>query len=362
MTPEISVVITLYQEGELLRETIDSVLTQTFQSFEMVLVDNNAFPETLSIAASYAERFPDRIRIIKETVQGICSARNTGIQESRGTYIALLDGDDILKPGRLERQIAVMKERPELSMVTCTHDRISHDHTKVLQRDVCGPSDATWKQFEREFARLFEHRFGKDYLSTFSFQPPSTYFFRKDTAIEAGLFDLRLNPRWGEEVEFETRMFEHGPFYCIPESLVLYRTNSPEAKKFKDSQIPGQERFLQDHKFFTILWEHFSPLSKDNIPVLKKIRALWLRDIGHRMLVYRQGKEIGTTLIKRSLAANPKDLTTWKFYLKTFLPHSSYPKLFWFQEFNEQPLDKFDRDFSTKFLSWPPTFLGGGNH
>ena len=362
MTPEISVVITLYQEGELLRETIDSVLTQTFQSFEMVLVDNNAFPETLSIAASYAERFPDRIRIIKETVQGICSARNTGIQESRGTYIALLDGDDILKPGRLERQIAVMKERPELSMVTCTHDRISHDHTKVLQRDVCGPSDATWKQFEREFARLFEHRFGKDYLSTFSFQPPSTYFFRKDTAIEAGLFDLRLNPRWGEEVEFETRMFEHGPFYCIPESLVLYRTNSPEAKKFKDSQIPGQERFLQDHKFFTILWEHFSPLSKDNIPVLKKIRALWLRDIGHRMLVYKQGKEIGTTLIKRSLAANPKDLTTWKFYLKTFLPHSSYPKLFWFQEFNEQPLDKFDRDFSTKFLSWPPTFLVEKNH
>ncbi|MDA8059415.1 MAG: glycosyltransferase family 2 protein [Nitrospiraceae bacterium] len=357
MTPEISVLITLYQEGDLLRETIDSVLDQTFKNFEIVLVDNNAFPETLSIATSYAERFPDRIRIVKESEQGICSARNTGIRESRGTYIALLDGDDVLKPGRLEKQIAVMKDRPGLSMVTCTHDRISHDSKILLQRDVCGPSDATWKRFEEEFAKLFRTRFGEDYLASFSFQPPSTYFFKKETAIKAGLFDLRLNPRWGEEVEFETRMFEHGPFYCIMESLVLYRTNSPEAKKFKDNQIPGQERFLQDHKFFTILWEHFAPLSNENIPVLKNIRALWLRDIGHRMLVYRQGKAIGKTLIKRSLKANPEDIETWKFYLKTFFPHSTYPKLFWFETFNEQPLEKFDRDFATKFLSWPPAFL-----
>ena len=77
--PELSVVIPVYSRGLELAHSIESVLAQTYQNFEIVLVDNNAKDVARSTAKNFVERFPEKIRLVKESEQGVCSARNTGI-------------------------------------------------------------------------------------------------------------------------------------------------------------------------------------------------------------------------------------------------------------------------------------------
>ena len=137
-SPAISVVIPAYRSEGLLEQTLESVLKQTFQDFEIILVDNNASSGTRAIADLYRKRFPDLIRLIREPEQGVCSARNTGIKESLGTYVALLDDDDMMAPERLEKQLKAAIEHPDASMITCGADFIDHSTGRVIHQNVIG--------------------------------------------------------------------------------------------------------------------------------------------------------------------------------------------------------------------------------
>ncbi|EAY57462.1 MAG: probable glycosyl transferase, family 2 [Leptospirillum rubarum] len=68
--PEVSVIIPMYREGPLISETIESILSQTFTDYEIILVDNNADPETRGFAEEFVKKHPDKIRLTKETTQG----------------------------------------------------------------------------------------------------------------------------------------------------------------------------------------------------------------------------------------------------------------------------------------------------
>ena len=100
--PDISVIIPCYSRSWELSESIESALSQTFRNFEIILVDNNARDVTREVIESFVRKFPDKIRMIHEPEQGVCSARNSGILASRGRFIALQDEDDLMKPHRLE--------------------------------------------------------------------------------------------------------------------------------------------------------------------------------------------------------------------------------------------------------------------
>ena len=96
-------------------EAVESVLAQTETDWELILVDNNASEETKEVISKYARLFPEKIRSVLEIDQGVCSARNRGIKESKGRYIALLDDDDIMYPERLalQKEVLQISHRPE---------------------------------------------------------------------------------------------------------------------------------------------------------------------------------------------------------------------------------------------------------
>ena len=111
--PEISVIIPTYNYANFIREALDSVFNQTFQDFEIIVVDDGSTDDTKAIIESYG----DRVIYISQKNQGPAIARNTGIMSSRGTYIAFLDADDLWYPDKLEKQIALFKANPKLGMV-----------------------------------------------------------------------------------------------------------------------------------------------------------------------------------------------------------------------------------------------------
>ena len=115
----ISVVIPLYNKKKQIAYTLQSVFTQTFQDFEIVVVDDGSTDNSVE----EVEKFDDsRIRLIHQTNAGVSAARNRGIGEARGELIAFLDADDEWKPRYLETQYALYQKYPECSVYACNYE------------------------------------------------------------------------------------------------------------------------------------------------------------------------------------------------------------------------------------------------
>lgn len=115
--PTVSVVIPTYNRADLLEEALSSVLQQTYQDFEVIIVDDGSTDDTRERVA--ALQSDPRMRYVYQENHGLAGARNTGIRASRGDYIALLDDDDIWLPDKLEKQMSLMAVDDQADVVHC---------------------------------------------------------------------------------------------------------------------------------------------------------------------------------------------------------------------------------------------------
>ena len=131
--PLISVVIPAYNAELFLDETLESVLSQTYENWECIIVNDGSTDSTESVAKKWCEK-DSRFRLTNKENGGLSSARNWGIKESKAEYIAFLDADDILTPDSLEVRInTLLKENVDL--VYSNAYRINYrEYTKQLLR------------------------------------------------------------------------------------------------------------------------------------------------------------------------------------------------------------------------------------
>ena len=343
MAVEISVVMTLYREGAFLEEAIDSVLRQTFTDFEIVLVDNNADDATMQVARRYESKFPDIVRIVKESTQGISSARNRGILESLGHFVALLDGDDLMRPDRLGKQLEAVKAHPGAVLISSSYEAfVVESGEKVFfskQRDI----HLDWVDL------LFKSQ--KDpFLRDFYIPLPSTLFFERERILESGGFDPFFDGRAGEEINFALVSWKKGKFIHMDECFVLYRAKNKNLKNVSTKTwIRRTER--QDRLVNTIknLYRD-DPGNSLSVP-LRKLVSIWLRETSLHYFSCRKGKDYGRALIMRSLSINPKSIESWKLLLKSYFPERCYPNLLWFREWETLPPHVDHKSFVEKLFS-----------
>jgi glycosyltransferase involved in cell wall biosynthesis len=119
--PRVSVVTPFLDPPlEFFREAIESVLRQTSEDWELLLVNDGSGPEALEIARSYAETHPDQIRVIEHPHaenRGCSASRNLGVTHASGTIVAFLDADDVWLENRLSEHARLLEENPEAAMV-----------------------------------------------------------------------------------------------------------------------------------------------------------------------------------------------------------------------------------------------------
>lgn len=128
----VSVIIPVYNSLPFLKDSIESIIAQTYQEWELIIVDDGSTDGSVELIKQYAER-DSRIRLILlGENKGAAIARNRGIQEARGRYIAFNDSDDMWKPHKLERQLRFMKETGALFSFTA-FDKID-ENGKFLKR------------------------------------------------------------------------------------------------------------------------------------------------------------------------------------------------------------------------------------
>jgi glycosyltransferase involved in cell wall biosynthesis len=114
------VIIIFLNAERFLREAIESVRSQTYANWELLLVDDGSTDPSTEMARRLAAEFPERVRYLEHgghQNRGMSAARNLGLRHARGSYVAFLDSDDVWVPHKLEEQVAVLEDHPEAGMV-----------------------------------------------------------------------------------------------------------------------------------------------------------------------------------------------------------------------------------------------------
>ena len=118
--PRVSVITHFLNSKEFMREALDSVCAQSYQGWELLLIDDGSTDGSTDIALSYEKKFSGKVRYLQHPGRenrGMSASRNLGVERARGEFIAFLDADDVWLPEKLERQVVILDSWPEAAMV-----------------------------------------------------------------------------------------------------------------------------------------------------------------------------------------------------------------------------------------------------
>lgn len=209
----ISVILPVRNGAEFLDEAITSVLRQSYEDFELIVVDDGSSDGSPAIVEA-AGRRDSRVRLLRRHPGGISRALNAGIAASQGEWIARMDADDIAWPERLERQLAAAAACPEV-VLWGSWVELFVDRPKG-RRLVAEIGPATLEDFLRR----------RDHGPPVAFIHP-TVLIRREALDAAGGYDPRFDG--AEDVELFDRVAQIGPMLVVPEVLLSYRMRPSSA-------------------------------------------------------------------------------------------------------------------------------------
>lgn len=221
-TPLVSGIIIFLNGEEFFEEAIESVFAQTYDNWELLLVDDGSTDRSTEIARRYAEKYPAKVRYLEHEGhqnRGMSASRNLGLKHSKGEYIAFLDADDVWVPHKLEQQVAIMEEHTEAGM--CYGPTLFWyswpGNKNVGERD--------WKtQHGSHVNALVPPPVLLTLLLEDEFTVPSTcsIVVRRSTFEEVGAFEEDFRDQM-EDMVFHTKVLLKKPVYVSSECWGWYR-------------------------------------------------------------------------------------------------------------------------------------------
>jgi glycosyltransferase involved in cell wall biosynthesis len=262
----VSVVIPAHNAARFIRESIDSVLEQTLRPHEILVIDDGSIDRTVSLVESYS----CPVRLLKQKHQGVSSARNLGIREARGEFVAFLDADDVfIEPTKLQKQLEIIFEKN--CDIVLSGWRITDENlTPITDRRV-------W--LEVPHLNLF------NWLRSVAVLP-SAMLVRRSKLCEVDGFDEELTN--AEDVDLIFRLALAG---CraewLPEIAVAYRRHSANASDHVHRQNEGMrrviEKLFQRHdlpisireieseiRYHSLVWSAYDCFLADDLSHMKK--------------------------------------------------------------------------------------------
>lgn len=207
VVPRVSVVMPVYNAEKYLAQTVESILQQTFTDFEFLIMDDGSIDRSQKTLKKYAAQDP-RIHIFQSQNQGVSKARNALLQKARGTYIAVMDADDIAQPRRLEVQFEFLEQYPHVVCVGSSHDLID-EKGRFLTCLKLPETDA-----EIQTLALAGHG---------SICHPCA-FMRRAAVEQVGGYDERL--KFAHDLDLWLKLGELGALANLPIPLLQYRIHT----------------------------------------------------------------------------------------------------------------------------------------
>ena len=252
LAPKISVIIPSYNHEKFIRGTIESVLNQTFQDFEIVITDDGSTDNSVEIIKSIGD---DRIRLFQfKTNRGACSAVNYCVKNSRGKYIAMLSSDDMFKPEKLEKQFNYL-EKNKNKIAVFSYPSFIDEHGKVIPKKKIGDWNKVFYQPNRnsnEWLNFFIHN-GNAICHP-------TMLIRKECYDSIGLYDERLAglPDFDFWIRLLINKFE---IHIITEELIFFRVLNKNLNASGDRL----ENHIRNAFEFTCLLNNFLNISDKKV-------------------------------------------------------------------------------------------------
>ena len=206
MPPTVSVIMATYNGARYIRASVNSVLSQTFRDFELIVVDDCSTDDTPAILAGYGD---PRLRVIRNAAnRGVVASRNVCLANATGRYIAMLDHDDLSAPTRLAKQVAHLAAHPATVLLGTAASTL-HDGrvAKMNLPAATSPGLLLWL------------------LHVSNPLVCSSVMFRADTARRLDVF-MREDYRYADDFDFYHRMAAHGTVERLDERLTLYRLHA----------------------------------------------------------------------------------------------------------------------------------------
>jgi glycosyltransferase involved in cell wall biosynthesis len=203
--PLVSVVMPVYNSEKYVKQSVESILSQTYKNFELIVIDDGSTDKSFEIVAKLAEK-DKRIKFLKNDRNlGVSATRNRLIDIAKGEYVAIMDSDDISLPERLEKQVAFLSEKKELGLLGSSVEVINENGKKI----------GFWKYPETHDEISVEMIFNSPFAS-------SSVIFRKDFVKG---FRYNEDVLVAEDYDFYSRLSKNCKMHNLKDILVKYRIN-----------------------------------------------------------------------------------------------------------------------------------------
>lgn len=226
--PKVSIILPTFNRAHLIGKAIDSILSQTYGDFELIVIDDGSTDNTKEVVSSISD---SRVVFVQHSEnRGGGAARNTGIGCARGEYIAFQDSDDEWYPDKLSRQVEAMDGAPPEVGVVFTGFWLVQDGRRTY---------VPYPRISRKSGNIHSELLKENFVTT-----PSM-LARKQALSKSGLFDERL-PRL-QDWEFVLRLSEDHAFICIDEPLLTSYRRSDSISSDRRARNAAHEMILEKH-------------------------------------------------------------------------------------------------------------------
>ena len=199
---QVSVIIPVYNGGKTIKETIQSVLNQTFTNFELIIINANSTDATLSIISQIED---ERIKVYSYSKANVAVNRNRGIKHATGDYITFLDADDLWTDDKLAAQYTALQSNPQAGVAYSWTNCID-ENGKFLRKT----SQVNWN------GDVYSKFLLDDFIGN-----GSNVMIRRELLIEVGGFDEKLTN--AQDTDMWLKLSALSNFICIPKAQILYR-------------------------------------------------------------------------------------------------------------------------------------------
>jgi glycosyltransferase involved in cell wall biosynthesis len=252
--PLVSVIITTYNRADVLRRAVLSVINQTYKNIEIIIIDDASADATREVVSAIID--PRLKYVAHHKNMGVSTARNRGIKESTGEYLAFLDDDDEWLPQKLASQLAVFKNN---------NLRIGLIYTNGFSErtgdNIAGPNGLSAIAYDPRKDAFFPLRL--------LISPPSSWILPRKIVEEVGYFDERMHNSYDDGDYFVRVAFKHG-VYFLNENLVIWHASKIHLNMISVNQIKNREYFLNKYsdrikKDKIYLYRLYKVLGKDSL-------------------------------------------------------------------------------------------------
>jgi glycosyltransferase involved in cell wall biosynthesis len=290
-----------YNRSHLLTESIQSVFDQTFQDFELIVVDDGSTDNTGEMVDSFRD---PRIRYIYQENRGVAAARNTGIKAANGEYIAFLDSDDLWLTQKLELDIKLLDSRPDIPLTCSAVYAFDGDTGKNIGGR--WPPESYLRELQEGSRQPLT-----EFLSRGSVFGIVAVDLRRQVFDEVGFFDESLS--CGEDYDMLVRILQRFPIGIVNMPVVRVRLHRTSLSSNYDIAYPGTLAAIDK------VINSYS-LSREQIKLIRKFK-LWRTHFDYACYkIFTDGDmSLGRQKLIAAIRANPWRVKTYVYFAVSLL-------------------------------------------